>query len=183
MISNISFPSIGSQLVKSKSVIYDWKKMDFGCSDTFWLSVSYLTHKINLDKVILLWRALKALSNNIKFKVDLHYHDTIRRQFYYEYPRDSMDACNVIDRKIWKQTILSYSVYHLIGERMSFDLVYSWHSKVLETEQKFFKELFLTTTLSYTGCVKILFQGGSAVISNSMSNEFYTKWKPVKNGI
>jgi hypothetical protein len=27
----------------------------------------------------------------------------------------------------------------------------------------------------YTGCVKILFQGGSAVVSNSMSNEFYTK--------
>jgi hypothetical protein len=28
---------------------------------------------------------------------------------------------------------------------------------------------------SYTGCVKILFQVGSAVISNSMSNEFYSK--------
>ncbi len=34
---------------------------------------------------------------------------------------------------------------------------------------------FLIGCVGCTGCVKILFQGGSTVISNSMSNEFYTK--------
>ncbi len=35
----------------------------------------------------------------------------------------------------------------------------------------------------YTGCVKMFFQGGIHIISKSRPNEFYTKWKLVKNGI
>jgi hypothetical protein len=30
---------------------------------------------------------------------------------------------------------------------------------------------------------KMFFQGGTALTASDMNNEFYTKWKPVKNGI
>jgi hypothetical protein len=41
----------------------------------------------------------------------------------------------------------------------------------------------LKETSVSTGCVKILFQGGNTVISNSMTNEFYIKLKLMKNWI
>jgi hypothetical protein len=44
-------------------------------------------------------------------------------------------------------------------------------------------QTFCFSSYSSTGCVKILFQRGNTIISNSMTTEFYTKLKLMKNGI